>query len=667
MSNAKTKRLNESDKPAINFGIADNQHKLILPQNTTANLAQITPKEIGSLAYDTTLNQVVANMGSGFSPVGGGSSGANTSLSNLTSPTALNQDLLPASDVFTNLGSTTKRLSAVYLSTLRNGNNNAVLVNDNTFLQVGANAVPLRFNDPSLAGASNGNVWALSDQTTGQGHWIPVSGGTPTGNPNTVSFFGSGGTLTDSLFFSFDATPQALKFGNSVSTGDILVTGDSSLAFGNSDGAGSAIIAGGLGDITHGQAVGGGTLITNGTGTDGNYAGGYVTDTSIILSRNSSLVQGQSINAGTISAVGNGGAIVGMADGGTLFVNSDASIIHGKATGGGIITTTGIASTAFGSVDVGTMTASGNGSLAAGNIEVNGFIRATNKSSVALGYTNGDPTTGLNSSAQGSFALGYAAGAASSLTATRNGSMSRGYANNGGTIQTGGAGTGALAQGTANGAFGTTIVAGGSGSLASGLANNVGAIRATGGGSFAGGLSNDVNAVTLISGTAAIGYGLGLTASSFASATFGQFGANNGDAGTWISTDPLLVLGNGTSNTSTSTAFQIDKDGKAYLTGAQSNSAVRSISASDSLSDRTDHSLFVDTVAASGAVVVTFPAGIPGLEYLVKDIGNNASVHNITFAATGGDVVGVNASITTNSGSRHFQYFNGTWYVIAGI
>lgn len=69
MSDAKTKRLNESQNPVINGGLADEFHKIILPQNTTANLSQIVPNQPGSIAYDTTLNQMVVNTGSGFVPL----------------------------------------------------------------------------------------------------------------------------------------------------------------------------------------------------------------------------------------------------------------------------------------------------------------------------------------------------------------------------------------------------------------------------------------------------------------------------------------------------------------------------------------------------------------------------------------------------------------------
>ncbi len=49
----------------LDGGTADNQHQIILPKNTTANLAAIS-NETGSIAYDTTLGSVVVNTGAGF-------------------------------------------------------------------------------------------------------------------------------------------------------------------------------------------------------------------------------------------------------------------------------------------------------------------------------------------------------------------------------------------------------------------------------------------------------------------------------------------------------------------------------------------------------------------------------------------------------------------------
>src|ERR1700722_10239074 len=62
---ARPNRLNETDHPIIDFGIADKGHKLIIPQNTTANLADLV-NQVGSLAYDTTKAALVVNSGSGF-------------------------------------------------------------------------------------------------------------------------------------------------------------------------------------------------------------------------------------------------------------------------------------------------------------------------------------------------------------------------------------------------------------------------------------------------------------------------------------------------------------------------------------------------------------------------------------------------------------------------
>lgn len=57
----------------LDGGVADNQHAIILPANTTANLALIAAQP-GMIAYDTTLDQVViANNANSFTPNGPGS------------------------------------------------------------------------------------------------------------------------------------------------------------------------------------------------------------------------------------------------------------------------------------------------------------------------------------------------------------------------------------------------------------------------------------------------------------------------------------------------------------------------------------------------------------------------------------------------------------------
>jgi hypothetical protein len=71
MSDAKTSQLKPRGNGVIDPGPADNEHKIIVPKNTTAKLAEIKNEE-ASLAYDTDQQALVLNDGSGFSPIGGG-------------------------------------------------------------------------------------------------------------------------------------------------------------------------------------------------------------------------------------------------------------------------------------------------------------------------------------------------------------------------------------------------------------------------------------------------------------------------------------------------------------------------------------------------------------------------------------------------------------------
>lgn len=66
-----TQQLTNKD---IDGGTASNALRQTLPKNTTTNLAALTRKQ-ATIAYDTTLNQVVIDDGSAFSPITGASSG----------------------------------------------------------------------------------------------------------------------------------------------------------------------------------------------------------------------------------------------------------------------------------------------------------------------------------------------------------------------------------------------------------------------------------------------------------------------------------------------------------------------------------------------------------------------------------------------------------------
>jgi hypothetical protein len=76
----------------------------------------------------------------------------------------------------------------------------------------------------------------------------------------------------------------------------------------------------------------------------------------------------------------------------------------------------------------------------------------------------------------------------------------------------------------------------------------------------------------------------------------------------------------------------------------------------------TDYFLCVDH---TGQVVITFPTGIPGTVYIVKDCSGNASVANpIIVQGTAQNVDGATATINTPYGSLSF-IFNGTeWSIV---
>jgi len=178
----------------IEGGQADNQHQIILPKNTTANLASMVQVQ-GSIAFDTDQNAVVVNNGSGFvpAPVGvvpinqggtgqttanaatnallpsqathsgqflttdgtntswataGGGGGASTALDNLTT-TNINQDLIPT-DASHYLGS---------LATYWRGLYSLFLLDNNGF--VAFNVFLRKLFDTSGVGALDANLRQL--------------------------------------------------------------------------------------------------------------------------------------------------------------------------------------------------------------------------------------------------------------------------------------------------------------------------------------------------------------------------------------------------------------------------------------------------------------------------------------------------------------------------
>ena len=81
-----------------------------------------------------------------------------------------------------------------------------------------------------------------------------------------------------------------------------------------------------------------------------------------------------------------------------------------------------------------------------------------------------------------------------------------------------------------------------------------------------------------------------------------------------------------------------------------------------------DSIIFVDTT--SSAVTITLPTavGIRGKTYTIKDWAANASVRNITIAATGGQTIdGTTLSISADKGSYTVCSDNANWFIIGKV
>ena len=228
MSNARTKRLNESDKPVLNMGIADDFHKLIIPQNTTVNLAAITPLDIGSIAYDTTLDEVVIQTGSGFIPISSGAdvsslngisgavtlvpgtnisitpsgqnitiantapAGANTSLSNLSS-TAVNANIVPNTGATYNLGSLGNAWETVYTESVEAGGGGVPLALSTSNQGTGSGNISLTTGSAS-SGPSGSITMTTGSATGGAQGAITMAAlylGLPTGTADPTAPAGS--------------------------------------------------------------------------------------------------------------------------------------------------------------------------------------------------------------------------------------------------------------------------------------------------------------------------------------------------------------------------------------------------------------------------------------------------------------------------------------------
>lgn len=607
MSNARTSRLKPNSIPIINPGPADNEHKIILPKNTTANLAEISNEE-ASIAYDTDQQTIVVNQGSGFVPVSGGGGDA-TSIqgepvdattpdignllvfdgsswvpqSNLIDPTAR-----PIFDFSSNTLRVNSYTDSVMMFFPRadagQGATPAVRINSNGVIEsvrvdeagyqtlsvqpiggqlnlgsgagVFPDAVLIRGNPIRMKTTGNtpvvNYVWTALD-ASGAGQWMP-SASAPVGDPDTVAFFNNSGNLTDDVGFTFDQGALALSHGFESAGGDLDANGDGSYVHGSVDNAG-VISASGTGATASG--FNNGAFIR----ADGNGANAYgyaANNGQINASTNGSTAFGRVETSGIIATDQQGSLVFGYAiDSGEIQagVAAEGAQAFGFARTNAAIYAAAAGAFAWGHSE-GTdseIEASGEGAEAHGLATSGGTITAGGTGSVAFG--NAADTGNITSNDDGSMAFGTAPDAGSNISTTGFGSLAFGQAFNASTISTGD--PGALAHGSADAGF--NITASGNGAYVGGVASLT-AHTNSGVAGFSQGDSN-VNTSDL-----AFTQGQGHNNNTYLTTVVGRFSETpaSGNEAIWDTNDPLFVIGNGDDDGNRHNCFAVNKLGEAF-------------------------------------------------------------------------------------------------------
>lgn len=410
---------------------------------------------------------------------------ANKTLSNLTSPTAINQNLIPGTTNTLDIGDGTHLLHTIFMGAggfgytlnknleqraqihpalsspsgvtdipgilgfgvssigypilvatgnestananatgnlyLETGNKSAGTGDSGSIrLQTGTSAGGARGTiniiDDSLAGASNGYVWTLADQTTGAGSW-QASGGGGGGANVTLS------NLTDPTAINANLTFDG-GFDAAVVTSDIDSDDSASIAVrsGNTTTSGNS----GLVGIASGDAAGASGRLNLNTGTADAGASGRVTiqsgigDTTsgnIIIRSGSST--GTDSNTGNVT-INSGGLGVGAGSTGALtLLTGSADITTGAgSTSGGITIQTGDAAGIVAAINIqggaGTDTTGGGINISGGNGGGGGGAIAITSGAATVTDVGGANVTIITGSATG----GGSSGSASITTGT---------------------------------------------------------------------------------------------------------------------------------------------------------------------------------------------------------------------------------------------------------
>ena len=496
------------------------------------------------------------------------------------------------------------------------------------------------------------------------------------GQLNSVAYFDNTGVLSSELNFKFitankgfivgesglvtAAGSYASAIGAAFATATISASGDGSYAGGVVSGAGSAINSSSGGSYAHGQTLSAGTIVASGRGSN---------------------ACGRSLSGGLITAITDGASAFGDVSGsGILKASGIGAFASGHADASGLIEA-GTGGQAFGyasGANSKIISSTGTGNFAQGEVEAGGVITAEGTGAQAHGRVIGAASV-LKSNGNGSFAFGYIAAAGGLITSTGNGSLAHGQVLTTGSI-TSVLGNGANASGyiTGNG----LIDAYGHGSIASGYNTSVtgktiqaahgsiaigtcssNSISVDGEGSIGGGTTTIGGQDIIVAGFGSIAWGDGVKGMATFSQTFGfandnnsygclligRYGNPGGTPGSWVTTDPVFVVGNGTALGARATGYRIDKDGRVTTTASKVNKFRSDAGATVTVLARTDE--YVLSTASNSTI--NLPAGETGLTIRIK--ADNAG----TVFPNGAETINGAASLTMIMGQSATLVFSG--------
>lgn len=326
-----------------------------------------------------------------------------------------------------------------------------------------------------------------------------------------------------------------------------------------------------------------------------------------------------------------------------------------------------------------------NGTLSFGQTMLSGIIQATASASSAFGYSE-NSNAEISANGQACLAHGYAING--KIIASNLGAEASGSVTNNSTIQS--YGFGSYAHGVA--LNNSNIYSYGDASFANGyvaaglLMSNAAAGAFCSGYAGFGSITVGVNALGSMTiaytnfgsvvnngrGSIVVGdnidnqasysqvFGIG-TRGTYGSIVAGRYPLALGNSSAWVSTDPLLLLGNGTA-VSRKDAYRIDKDGLQYQTAAEINTAIVPVgSGVYNINARTNRTMVCSLTGAGGTM--NLPAGVNGQIFTFTTGGAGAAVWNLV--PNGADVLDNAVPTTINSTfSIQFSSVTGTWYKV---